>query len=121
MDPVKAAILIVDDEPLLRMAAFAMVEDAGFEAIEAADATEAIAILESRSDIRLVFTDIEMPQGIDGLKLAALIRHRWPPIVVVVTSGRYLAREMPASGFALFFAKPYRERDVIAAFRRLII
>ncbi len=121
MDPGKAAILIVDDEPLLRMAAFDMVEDAGFEAIEAADATEAIAILESRSDIRLVFTDIEMPRGIDGLKLAALIRHRWPSIVVVVTSGRYLAREMPASGFDLFLAKPYRERDVIGAFRRLII
>ena len=69
----KAGILIVDDEPLLRMAGAAMVEDAGFEAIEACDADEAIHILESRDDIRLLFTDIDMPQS-NGLRLAAAVR-----------------------------------------------
>jgi CheY-like chemotaxis protein len=77
----------VDDEPLLRMAAVSFISDAGFEALEAGDAAEAVAILESRADIQLVFTDIHMPQDMDGLKLAALIRDRWPPIEIVLTSG----------------------------------
>ena len=67
-------MLVVEDEPILRMTAVDMVEDAGFEALEAADATEAVQILETRLDIRIVFTDINMPRGIDGMKLAALIR-----------------------------------------------
>lgn len=76
-------VLVVEDEPLLRMAAIDMVESAGFEAVEAADATQAVEILQSRMDICIVFTDIDMPRGIDGLRLAALIRDRWPPIHVI--------------------------------------
>jgi CheY-like chemotaxis protein len=65
-----------------------MVEKAGFEAIEAIDADEAIRILESRNDIRAVFTDIQMPGSMDGLKLARAVRDRWPPVALIVTSGR---------------------------------
>lgn len=82
----RKVVLVVEDEPILRMTAVDMVEDAGFEAVEAADATEAIRILERRLDIRIVFTDIDMPRGIDGMKLAALIRDRWPPIEIILTS-----------------------------------
>jgi CheY-like chemotaxis protein len=73
------SIEMVEDEQLVRMPAIEMVEEAGFEAIEAIDANEAIRILESRSDIRAVFTDIQMPGSMDGLKLARALRDRWPP------------------------------------------
>jgi CheY-like chemotaxis protein len=72
------AVLIVEDEPLVRLCAVDTVEGAGFEVIEAANADEAIRILESRSDIRVVFTDLHMPGAMDGLKLAHAVRNRWP-------------------------------------------
>lgn len=92
-----------------------MVEEAGFEAVDAADATEAIRILESRPDIRIVFTDIDMPRGIDGVKLAALIRDRWPPIDIIITSGHLDAPNIELPVRSLFFSKPYVENDVVAA------
>jgi CheY-like chemotaxis protein len=87
------AVLIVEDEPLVRMGAVNLIEDAGFEVIEAASADEAIRILECRSDVRVVFTDIHMPGSMDGLKLAHAVRNRWPPIKIILTSGRDLIAE----------------------------
>jgi CheY-like chemotaxis protein len=110
-------VLIVEDEPLLRMMAVDMVEDAGFEAVEAADATEALRILETRLDIRIVFTDVDMPRGIDGMMLAALIRDRWPPIEIIVTSGHVTAPRIPEG--AVFFSKPFLPDQVIATMRRM--
>ena len=119
VEEAKTVILVVEDEPLLRMSAVDMIEEAGFEAVEAADAAEAVRILETRLDIRIVFTDIDMPSGIDGMKLAACIRDRWPPIMLVLTSGHHHPSEVTMPENSLFFPKPYKERDVIAAFRRL--
>jgi CheY-like chemotaxis protein len=73
-------VLVVEDEALLRLMAVTVVEDAGFKPIEASNADEAVRILESRNDIRIVFTDINMPESMDGMKLAACIRDRWPPV-----------------------------------------
>ena len=70
----RSVILIVEDETLIRWGAVKMAEDAGFEVLEAANADEAIEILESRNDIRVVFTDIHMPGSMDGLKLAHAVR-----------------------------------------------
>src|ERR1700704_4692026 len=83
----RPVVLIVEDELLLRMNAVEMVEAAGFAAVEAANADQAIDILESRCDITVVFTDIQMPGSMNGLKLARAVRGRWPPIKIVVTSG----------------------------------
>src|SRR6195256_59668 len=83
----RPVVLIVEDELLLRMNAVEMIEAAGFEAVEAANADQAINILESRRDITVVFTDIQMPGSMDGLKLARAVRGRWPPIKIMVTSG----------------------------------
>src|SRR3954452_14290442 len=83
----RPVVLIVEDEFLLRMNAVDMIAAAGFEAIEAANADEAIAILENRRDITVVFTDIQMPGSMDGLKLARAVRGRWPPIRIIATSG----------------------------------
>ena len=74
---IPAVVLVVEDEMLLRMRAVDMVEDAGFTSVEAVDADQAIAILESRSDIALLFTDIQMPGSMDGLRLAHAVRKRW--------------------------------------------
>lgn len=73
-------MLVVEDEPLLRMNAVDMIETAGFQVLEAGSADDAIAILEKRDDIRVVFTDIQIPGSMDGLKLARAVRGRWPPI-----------------------------------------
>ncbi len=79
---------MVEDEDLLRQTAVALVEDAGFTAVAAASADEALAILEARADVRLVFTDIQLPGSMDGLKLAHAVRDRWPPVELILTSGR---------------------------------
>ena len=75
-----AAVLIVEDEPLIRMGAVCQIEDAGFEVYEAASADAAIALLELHKEIRLIFTDVDMPGSMDGLKLAHYVRGRWPPV-----------------------------------------
>lgn len=75
------------------MNAVAMIEEAGFGALEAADADEAIHILETRPDITVIFTDIEMPGSMNGIRLAHAVRDRWPPIKIIATSGHYGFRE----------------------------
>jgi CheY-like chemotaxis protein len=111
------AVLIVEDEPLVRLRAMQTIEDAGFEVIEAADADEAIRMLESRNDIRVVFTDIQMPGSMDGLKLAHAIRNRWPPIKIIVTSGRGHVGEQDLPEGGRFFAKPYEATHITDTIR----
>lgn len=120
MSTARHIVLVVEDEPILRMTAVDMVEDAGFEAVEAADATQAVEILQNRPDIRIVFTDIDMPRGIDGMRLAALIRERWPPIHIILTSGHLEAPDVDMPEKSLFFPKPYEERHVVAAMWSLV-
>jgi CheY-like chemotaxis protein len=93
-------VLIVEDEALVRMTAVDMIEEAGFEVLEATNADEAILLLEARRDITVVFTDIEMPGSMDGLRLAQAVRGRWPPIKIIATSGRYIVRDgdLPSGG-----------------------
>jgi len=108
-------VLVVEDEFLIRQVLQIELEDAGYEVILADSADAAIAILEARSDIHLVFTDIDMPGSMDGLKLAACVRDRWPPIHIIITTGKARPREIPAN--ALFIPKPYVGRAVVDAVR----
>lgn len=108
---------MVEDEALLRMMAVDVVEDAGFEAIEAADADAAIAILERRSDIGILFSDIRMPGSMDGLSLARAVKDRWPPVKIVLTSGHCSERDID-EGVA-FFRKPYNMDKVTALLHQL--
>ncbi|MPZ35859.1 MAG: response regulator [Rhodospirillales bacterium] len=89
------------------MLAVDIAEEAGFSVLQAIDADEAIEVLQKRPDIRVVFTDVDMPGSMDGLELAHAIRHRWPPIQVVLTSGkmRPAADELPK--LSRFISKPY--------------
>jgi two-component system, response regulator PdtaR len=86
-------VLVVEDEGLLRASAMDMVKEAGFDVLAASDADEAIRVLESRSDIRAVFTDVHMPGSMDGLRLARVIRSRWPPVALIVTSAKRMCRK----------------------------
>ena len=81
-------VLIVEDEMILRMRAIDIVEDAGFNPVEAVNADQAISILRSRSDISLLFTDIQLPGSVDGLKLAHAVHDRWPSVKIILVSGQ---------------------------------
>jgi CheY-like chemotaxis protein len=115
----RPVVLIVEDEFLLRIDAIDMVAAAGFEVLEAGNADEAIEILEARPDVTVVFTDIQMPGSMDGLKLAQAIRGRWPPIKIIATSGRpnVGARDLPEGG--RFLPKPYSPRQVAGMLHEL--
>jgi two-component system, response regulator PdtaR len=115
----RPVILIVEDESLLRMNAAEMIGDAGFDVVEAGDADEAIAMLEARPDIRVVFTDIQMPGSMDGLKLARFVRGRWPPIKIVATSGFVNVANDDLPEGSRFVPKPYRPEQVVATLREL--
>ena len=99
-------VLIVEDEMLLRMRAVDMVEDAGYNSVEAVDADEAVAILESRSDIALLFTDIQMQSSMDGLGLAHTVHKRWPPIKIILVSGQLKRSNIEIPACSRFFGKP---------------
>jgi CheY-like chemotaxis protein len=113
-------ILIVEDDPLLRILAVEFVEEAGFKTLEAGDADQAIAILESRSEIAVLFTDIDMPGSMNGLKLALLASNRWPAIEILIASGHVRLRqsELPPNG--RFLGKPYRAEVMIAELHSLV-
>jgi len=119
VEPKRPVVLIVEDELLLRMDAVDMVGAAGFEAIEAGTADEAIEILEARPDISVVFTDIQIPGSMDGLKLARAIRGRWPPIKIVTTSGRLNVRETDLPQGGRFLPKPYSSKEITGVLREL--
>ena len=113
----KSVVLIVEDDTMVRSLAIEMVQEAGFEVIAAVNADDAIRILETNSDIGVVFTDIQMPGSMDGLKLAHAVRNRWPPIKIIVTSAQRMAtgNELPEGG--RFLAKPYSSAQIRGVLR----
>jgi two-component sensor histidine kinase/CheY-like chemotaxis protein len=104
--PASTNVLVVEDEMVLRMRAVDIVEDAGFCPVEATNADEAISILESRSDISLLFTDIQMPGSMDGLKLAHAVHDRWPSIKIILVSGQVHPSDAETPANSRFFGKP---------------
>ncbi len=116
----KIAVLVVEDEPITRMDVVEQLEESGFKVFEAPDADRAIKILEANSAIRVLFTDIDMPGSMDGLKLAAAVRDRWPPIRIVVASGlrKINVDSLPAD--SRFFTKPYSVIEIAATMRSMV-
>jgi CheY-like chemotaxis protein len=115
----RPVVLVVEDEFLLRMDVVDIIAEAGFEVVEAANADQAIDILEARRDIAVVFTDIQMPGSMDGLKLARAVRGRWPPIKIVATSGHVGVRQMDLPEGGRFLPKPYSSTEVTGVLRDL--
>lgn len=113
-------VLVVEDEMLLRMKAVDMVEDAGYISAEAVDADEALAILQSRSDIALLFTDVQMPGSMNGLQLAHVVHERWPPIKIILASGQLKLSGSDIPLDSRFFGKPLRSDEIIAEMREML-
>ena|SRR5205809_715614 len=116
----KIAVLVVEDEPITRMDVVEQLEEAGFKVFEAPDADKAIKILETNSAIRILFTDIDMPGSMDGLKLAAAVRDRWPPIRIVVASGLRKINLDALPDNSRFFSKPYNVNEIAATMRSMV-
>jgi len=114
------SLLVVDDEAIIRMGLVSLLDDAGHQVLEATGADEAIAILDSRSDIRVVVTDVNMRGSMDGIKLAHYIRERWPPIALIVVSGVPEHAQAPLPEGALFIAKPYRQEALLSSIAGLL-
>ena len=112
-----AAILVVEDEPLLNLDISDALCAKGYDVIAVINSDDAIRALEFRHDIHTILTDIDLPGSMDGLKLAAAVRDRWPPVNIIVTTGMKAPHrdEMPTR--SLFIAKPYRNAEVLAAVR----
>jgi CheY-like chemotaxis protein len=112
-------VLVVEDEPLIRMGLASLVEESGYVALEAGNADEAIALMERDPDVAVIITDVDMPGSMDGVRLAHFVRGRWPPIQLVVISGKVGvgSSELPAG--ARFFSKPCRDDQLLAAVREL--
>src|SRR6201998_1795029 len=113
-------VLVVEDEMVLRMRAVDIVEDAGFRPVEAVNADEAISILESRSDISLLFTDIQMPGSIDGLRLAHAVHERWPSIKIILVSGQMKPSDTARPENSRFFGKPLSVEQMITELQAMV-
>jgi two-component system, response regulator PdtaR len=116
----KISVLVVEDEALVRMDIADQLMADGYEVFEAANVDEAVAILEAESSITILFTDIDMPGSMDGLKLAAAVHDRWPPVKIVVTSGHRLVEVTDIPDGSVFYAKPYQHDVITASFRELL-
>lgn len=113
-------VLVVEDEMVLRMRAVDIVEDAGFTAVEAINAEEALSILESRSDISLLFSDVQMPGSMDGLKLAHAVHNRWPAIKIILVSGQVRLSDADTPADSRFFGKPLEAKQMIAELQQMV-
>src|SRR4051794_24412842 len=113
-------VLVVEDEMVLRMRAVDIVEDAGFSAVEATNADQALKVLEARDDISLLFSDIQMPGSIDGLKLAHAVHERWPAIKIILVSGQINPSDEETPENSRFFNKPIDSQKMIAELRDMI-
>ena len=111
--------MVVEDEFLIRENAVEMVRSAGCDVVEAGNADEAIDVLQNRFDIAVIFTDIEMPGSMDGRKLAAVVRNRWPPIKIITASGRMRLGEDELPSGSRFLPKPYSGPEVAVHLRDL--
>jgi CheY-like chemotaxis protein len=113
-------VLVVEDDMMLRMRAVDMVEDAGYTSLEAVDADAAFAILESRADIALLFTDIQMPGSMDGLQLAHAVHERWPQLKIILVSGQLEVSGIQIPRDSRFFGKPLVSGQMIAEMQNMI-
>ena len=113
-------VLIVEHDELLKSLTADIMEDAGFAALQAGDADEAVAIFESRSDIAVLLTSITMPSSMDGWDLAHAVCKRWPATKIVIASGKVcpIGHNLPVG--SRFFLKPYRAQVMISEIRSLI-
>lgn len=116
----RIVVLVVEDEALIRMDIVDQLEREGLVVFEAANADQAIGVLAAEASIRVMLTDIDMPGSMDGLKLAAAVRDRWPPVKIIVTSGHRIVEITKLPAGSVFFSKPYRHAAVMETLHQLL-
>jgi two-component sensor histidine kinase len=121
-NPIKSetTVLVVEDELVLRMRAVDIVEDAGFTPVQAVNADQAISILETRSDISVLFTDIQMPGSMDGLRLAHAVHDRWPSIKIILVSGQIMPPITDRPVDSRFFGKPLETAEMVTELQNMV-
>ena len=120
MERSPAVILVVEDEPLIRMDVVDQLEARGYRLLEANSGKQALETIAGADRVDIVFTDVDMPGDVDGLMLASEVDARWPAIGIIVTSGKALAVERPLPNKCRFFPKPYRSDVVHAAIVQIL-
>ncbi|MCM0753409.1 response regulator [Brucella pseudogrignonensis] len=110
-------ILVVEDEPVLRLVAVADIEDAGMIALEASNGSQALEIPATQPSIDFLFTDIDMPGAIDGVALAKLVQRRYPAIKVILVSGLSTTPQLMLDTPVPFYAKPYDMAHILQHMR----
>lgn len=113
-------ILVVEDEPLIRLGLVSVIEEAGYVALEAANADAAIRLLEADSSVRLIVTDVDMPGSMDGIKLAHYVNRKWPPIKLIVISGKIGVKPGELPEGARFMGKPYQEAALLNLMKTMV-
>jgi CheY-like chemotaxis protein len=118
-DP-KTTVLVVEDELLVRMHGVGILEDAGFIVLEAENADEAVAILDRHDEVRLLFSDVDMPGTMDGLELARMVHQRWPAIRLLLTSGHHHLQNATLPDDGQFVRKPWSEAILVNKVRSVL-
>jgi CheY-like chemotaxis protein len=113
-------VLLVEDEPLVRELEIDVLQDAGFRVIEARSADEAFEMLKGRPDVRIVFTDVDMPGSLNGFEFARLVHQGWPQVAILVSSGKMQPRQGDLPEGAAFIAKPYRPDELVEQLQKLV-
>jgi CheY-like chemotaxis protein len=113
-------VLVVDDEAMLRFLATDVLEENGFQVLEAEDARAALKVLANHPDVRVLFTDVNMPGALDGLDLAREAHARWPDIKLVITSGRPRPADKDIPDDGRFVAKPYSPDSLVGEIRKAL-
>jgi CheY-like chemotaxis protein len=113
-------VLVVDDEPFVRMLVADVLDEAGFEVIEASNAQTALKRLELAGDVQVLFTDINMPPGMNGLELAGVVHQRWPEVGLVISSGYERPSNQQIADGGVFVPKPFRPEDIIRAVQKVV-
>lgn len=108
-------VLVVEDDELLRWSKMIVLQDSGYSVLEASDAGEALTTLEQRADVRIIFTDVQMPGAIDGVRLAHLVSQRWPLLKIIVTSGRMRLHQDDLPKGGVYLMKPYSATELTTA------
>ena len=106
-------VVFAEDDDPVRLNVAEPIEEAGYEVIDVPDAHAALEAIAGRTDVRVLFTDIEMPGGIDGLDLARMVHERWPKVLLLITSGRVAPRKEEIADHGHFLAKPYSAQQVL--------
>lgn len=116
-DPMLSTVLVVEEDALVRMHGVDTFQEAGFRVLEAADADEAIAILGDAGEVFLLFSEVGVPGGMDGLALARLVHARWPRVHLLLTSGHHRLRDVDVPGAGRFVRKPWTSEGLVGHVR----